>query len=500
MIVSADRSISLRDLLRRARVPGMLHAPAADPDVRAITVDSRNVRPGSLFVAMRGHAENGHAYLRAARDAGAVAAVVDQPDESLDHWPQIVVADTRRILGALAHEVYRHPTDRVPFLGVTGTNGKTSVVHFLEAIARAAGRSAGVMGTIETRWRGKRFSTKNTTPGADDLHRIVREMVDDGVEIVASEISSHAIDMHRISSVHFAALALTNVKSDHLDYHKTHGDYRETKMRLFYKKGADAESATVDHVVLNIDDDTGRYMIATTDLPVLSFGFHAEADLQGTILRSDRAGIHMHITWEGEDQMLSLPVIGAFNASNALAAIGLALTQDITLQEACTGLSDVPPVPGRLQRVEAGQPYLVLLDYAHSANAIMTVLAAAREITEGDIIFVFGCGGNRDQGKRMDMGCAAGRGADYCIVTDDNPRHEDPAAIRAEAERGLIQTKARYENIGDRREAIRVALGRARPGDVVIIAGKGHEEVQIIGDVHVPFSDNAVVREILENA
>lgn len=499
MIVSTDRSISLRDLLRRARTPGLLHAPEADPEVRAITVDSRNVRPGTLFVALRGHVEDGHTYLSAARDAGAVAAVVEERDESLGRWPQVEVADTRRILGALAHEVYRHPTDRVPFLGVTGTNGKTSVVHYCDAIAQAAGREAGLIGTIETRWRGKRFSTNNTTPGADELHRLVREMVDDGVEVIASEISSHAIEMHRVSSVHFAAIALTNVKSDHLDYHKTNAAYRETKMRLFYKKGADSESVTVDHVVLNIDDETGRHVASTTDLPVLSFGFHDEADLQGTILRSDRAGIHMHISWEGEDQMLSLPAIGAFNASNALGAIGLGLTQEITLQEAVTGLAEVPPVPGRLQRVEAGQPFLVLLDYAHSANAISTVLAAAREITEGDVIFVFGCGGDRDQGKRMDMGCAAGRGADFCVVTDDNPRHEDPAVIRAEAEKGLIQTNVRYENIGDRRKAIRVGLGRATPGDVVIIAGKGHEEVQIVGDVHLPFSDDAVVREILED-
>ncbi|NNE09308.1 MAG: UDP-N-acetylmuramoyl-L-alanyl-D-glutamate--2,6-diaminopimelate ligase, partial [Gemmatimonadetes bacterium] len=396
--------------------------------------------------------------------------------------------------------VYRHPTDHVSFMGVTGTNGKTSVVHFLEAIAEAAGRSSGVIGTIETRWRGKRFATKNTTPGADELHRLVREMVDDGVDLVASEISSHAIDMHRVSSVHFGGLALTNVKSDHLDYHKTHDHYRETKRRLFYKKGADAESVTVDHVVVNVDDETGRHIIATTDLPVLSFGFHDEAELQGTILRTDRAGIHMHTTWEGEDEMISLPMIGSFNASNALAATGLALTQGITLKEAAAGLAELEPVPGRLQRVEAGQPFLVLLDYAHSANAIITVLAAAREVTEGDVIFVFGCGGDRDQGKRMDMGCAAGRGADFCVLTDDNPRHEDPSAIRAEAERGLIQTKARYENIGDRREAIRTALAHAKPNDVVVIAGKGHEEVQIIGDEHVPFSDRAVVTEILEDA
>jgi UDP-N-acetylmuramoyl-L-alanyl-D-glutamate--2,6-diaminopimelate ligase len=455
---------------------GVLHAPrivgTLPHAVGSITVDSRVDQPDALFVALRGEKSDGHDHAANAALRGASALVVER---ELDiAMPQIVVDDTRAAISHLAAAFYDHPSRTMAVAGVTGTNGKTTTTHLLRGIFAAAGIPCAVIGTLGGSFGERRWPLENTTPLALDLHRILAEMRDAGAQAVAMEVSSHALALGRVDDVAFDAAALTNITRDHFDFHGTLARYVAAKRRLF-----DLARSSV----LNVDDPEGR-RIADDHPGATTYAIDGDADLRATgiTLAGDGSsfeagGLRVHV---------ALP--GRFNIANALAAIGLARAMAIPDEAIVAGLAAVRAVPGRMERI-AAFGIDAIVDYAHTPDALANVLHAARETTRGHLIVVFGCGGDRDAGKRAEMGRIAAAAADRVIVTSDNPRGEDPLAIARAVAEGIDA-----DVILDRRTAIRRAIGEAHAGDTVIVAGKGHETYQIVGSERLPFDDRDEVR------
>jgi len=440
--------------------------------VTEIAVDSRTAVPGSLFVAVRGERADGHRFALGAVARGATVLVVEH-EVDVD-VPQVIVEDTRVAISRLADAYYDHPSQGLVVFGVTGTNGKTTTTYLLRAIAEAAGLPCGVIGTLGGMFGERTWALENTTPLALELHRVLAEMRAAGARAVAMEVSSHALALGRVDDVRFRAAALTNVTRDHLDFHGTLARYIAAKRHLF---------DLAPQAVFNVDDPVGRtfageFITATTYAIERVAQLRAtNIELQGYETRFDAGGLHVQ---------MALP--GRFNVANALAAIGLARAADIDDGAIVRGLATARAVPGRMERIGAfGIDAIV--DYAHTPDALANVLRAARETTRGRLIVVFGCGGDRDAGKRVEMGRIAAEAADAVIVTSDNPRGESPAAIAAAVAAGIVA-----EVILDRRAAIRRAINDARAGDTVVVAGKGHESYQIIGEERLPFDDRDEVR------
>jgi UDP-N-acetylmuramoyl-L-alanyl-D-glutamate--2,6-diaminopimelate ligase len=457
----------LLGVLRAPRIVGTLpHA------VGSITVDSRAVEPDALFVAVRGERTDGHDHAAKAALRGASALVVER---ELDiAMPQIVVDDTRAAISHLASAFYDHPSRAMTMAGVTGTNGKTTTTHLMRAIFAAAEVPCAVIGTLGGAFGDRRWPLENTTPLALDLHRMLAEMRDAGAKAVAMEVSSHALALGRVDDVAFDAAALTNVTRDHLDFHGTTARYVAAKRRLF---------DLAPRSVFNIDDETGR-SFADAHPNATTYAIDRAADLQAinVVLAGDGS------SFDVDGMRVSVPLPGRFNVANALAAIGLARALGLPDEAIVAGLATVRAVPGRMERI-AAFGIDAIVDYAHTPDALANVLQAARETTRGRLIVVFGCGGDRDAGKRAEMGRIAAGAADRVIVTSDNPRAEDPLAI-ARAVAGDIDADV----ILDRRTAIRRAIGEAHAGDTVIVAGKGHETYQIVGSERLPFDDRDEVR------
>jgi UDP-N-acetylmuramoyl-L-alanyl-D-glutamate--2,6-diaminopimelate ligase len=460
----------LRPLLDALTAP---HIIGTLPEtISEIAVDSRTALPGSLFVAVRGERVDGHRYAEGAVARGAAALIVEH-EVDID-VPQVVVEDTRIAISRLADTYYDHPSHELMVFGITGTNGKTTTTYLLRGILEAAGLPCGVIGTLGGVFGDRRWALENTTPLAVELHGLLAEMRAAGARAIAMEVSSHALALCRVDDVRFRAAALTNVTRDHLDFHGTLPRYIAAKRRLF---------DLAPHAVLNVDDPVGRtfageFATATTYAIERVAELRASSIvLQGDGTRFDAGGLHVEI---------ALP--GRFNVANALAAMGLARAAGIDDDAIVRGLAAAHAVPGRMERIGAfGIDAIV--DYAHTPDALANVLRAARETTRGRLIVVFGCGGDRDAGKRVEMGRIAAEAADAVIVTSDNPRGENPAAIAAAVAEGIVA-----EVILDRRVAIRRAINDARAGDTVVVAGKGHETYQIIGDERFPFDDRDEVR------
>lgn len=485
----------LRDLLGDVDVLTLVGDPHVE--VRAIAHDSRHVRRGALFCCVRGAHADGHRFAGAAVEAGAVALLVEE--SVAVRVTQARVESVRRALGPVSARFHGDPSRTLRVLGVTGTNGKTTVTYLVEAIARAAGEAVGVVGTLGARG-GPTRPTGFTTPEAPDLQELLAEMRVAGVQTVAMEVSSHALAQFRVDGTRFAAVAFTNLGREHLDLHGTLEKYFEAKCRLFTPRFTGAAA-------ISVDDEHGRVLVARAraeGLDVLTFGLGRDAPGPGP----DVAAGAVQVGPDGARFTLHTPVgstpvrtrlIGRFNVANALGASALAFAGGYTLDAVSEGLGAPVIVPGRMERVDGGGPVCVLVDYAHTPDALEQVMAEARALVgPGRVIVVFGCGGDRDRGKRPLMGVAVGRGADFVVLTSDNPRDEDPAAIARDATEGLDAVGATYTVELDRRAAIGAALGHARPGDVVIIAGKGHETVQTTAGVTVPFDDRVVARELLE--
>ncbi|MEI6689803.1 MAG: UDP-N-acetylmuramoyl-L-alanyl-D-glutamate--2,6-diaminopimelate ligase [Thermoleophilia bacterium] len=463
---------------------GPVHArattlPIDGVDVGDLAYDSRRVQDGTLFFCVPGATTDGHDHAEAAIAAGACALVVER---ELDvAVPQIVVDSCRAAMGPIADAFFGHPSEQLLVLAVTGTNGKTTTAYLQHAILTAAGHSTGLLGTVERRIGGVVETAQRTTAEAIDLHRDFRRMVDAGDTACAMEVSSHALDQHRVGGVRFAAAAFTNLTQDHLDYHADMEAYFAAKALLF-----DGRCPTA----ANADDAYGRRLPAD-----LRFGLDAEdADVRAVDVRYGPAGTALTMQTPWGEGALEIRLVGRFNVENALAAAASAGLAGVPFAAIIAGLSGLTGVPGRLEVVSTDQPFGVVVDYAHTADALENVLRAVRPLATGRVIVVFGCGGDRDRGKRPAMARAACRLADHVIITTDNPRSEDPLAIIAEIEAGA---DGRHEVEADRRRAIQRAIGMAGTGDVVLIAGKGHEQGQDVAGVISPFDDREVAREVL---
>ena len=456
------------------------------------THDSRQVAPGTLFCAVPGSTADGHDHAPQAIAAGAAALLVERFLEL--GVPEIRVPDVRASLGPVAAEIHGRPSELLTVVGITGTNGKTTTAYLVEAAFAAAGRGTGVIGTVETRIHGRAQPGVRTTPEGTDLQRLFASMYDRGVDAVAMEVSSHGLDLHRVDGTRFAVATFTNLSQDHLDWHGTMEDYFRAKARLFERGRAGCG-------LVSVDDDWGRRLAREAAIPVGTFGRDAEADHRIVDIITDVSGGSARL---GDGTEIRTRLLGEFNVRNAVAAYLTAVAAGIPPEAAARGIAACPGVPGRLERVGGGRDDVtVLVDYAHSPDAVERVIAAMREVLGGTgrLHIVLGAGGDRDREKRPLMGAVAAA-ADRAVLTSDNPRSEDPAAILAAVEAGARDAvrdgaPAEVAVEPDRRRAIERAIRGAGPGDIVVIAGKGHETGQELADRTVPFDDRVVAAEIL---
>jgi len=457
--------------------------------VRDAAADSRVVVPGSMFLCVPGERSDGHDFAADAVARGAAVLVVER-------WldldiPQLKVSSVRPAMGVLSASVFGHPSRAMSVVGVTGTNGKTTSTFMLEKSFEAMGLTAGLIGTVEVHIAGDVFPVVHTTPEAPELQRLLARMRDRGVGAVAMEVSSHGLALGRVDGTRFACALFTNLTRDHLDFHPTMEDYEEAKSLLF-AEGLSQRGA------VNADDVVGRRLLERASIPLTSFSMTSEdADVRAVGIATTRTGSTFTCVAGGERTAIEVRIAGRFNVGNALGVLAVFRALELPLEAAATGIGALTGVPGRMESIEAGQPFTVLVDYAHTPDSLANVLRAAREVCEGSLLVVFGCGGDRDRGKRPLMGRTAVELADVAIITSDNPRSEDPLAIVAEIEAGAREAGHSYQIEPDRRAAIRLAVERARTNDVVVIAGKGHEPGQRFADRVLPFDDRSVAREEL---
>jgi len=487
--------VTLRALLQAMGAPRF--AGDEGVEVHGLASDSRRVRPGDLFFALAGLRQDGQAFVRQALASGAVAAVVDHEAPAADGL-LVRVPEPRRALAEAATAFHGQPARALRVVGITGTNGKTTTTYLLEAVFRAAGWRPGVLGTTGARRDGVTRPLGYTTPEATELQALLREMADAGVQAVALELSSHALVQRRGYGLDLDVAVFTNLSHDHLDYHGTLEAYLDAKLMLFDGRNASrpVKSATA---VVNADDPVAERVVAAArrgGMKVLRFGTTAGTDVRIARVETAPDGLVAELV-TGVVTEVRLPLLGRYNAWNAAGAFAAALALGVAPARAAAGLAAVERVPGRLERIVTARPFEVVVDYAHTPDALQRSLAAMREHARGRVLVVFGCGGERDRAKRPVMGHAARAGADEVWVTSDNPRGEDPAAIADEILAGAGGAGGPVHLELDRRAAIALALAAARPGDAVLIAGKGHETTQILGEQVLPFDDREVARGLL---
>jgi len=469
-------------------------------EIAAVEHDSRRVTPGSLFVCIRGFRHDGHAFIGDAAARGAAAVVVEQDPASLPIPAGVAVVRVpsgRAALAVMAARFFGHPSRELRLVAVTGTNGKTTTAYLVERILSAAGRLTGLLGTIAYRCGTVGFPGERTTPESSDLQRLFRQMRELGAWGAAMEVSSHALALHRVDGCEFDVGIFTNLTQDHLDFHGTMEAYAEAKAALFRGIGRDRVKPGEAAAVVNADDPWSDAMVRDTRARVLTFGLDSAAAIRPRSMALDLAGIRAQVATPMGDLEVMSSLVGRHNLSNILGAVGACLHLGLDPAAVADGIARLKAVPGRFEKVEAGQPFGVVVDYAHTPDALERVLQFAREYAAGRVIAVFGCGGDRDRGKRPLMGALAVRLADLAILTSDNPRSEDPAAILREIEAGAATAGGSYRTIPDRRDAIAAAMREARPTDLVVIAGKGHETYQVLHDRTIPFDDRVVAAEAL---
>jgi UDP-N-acetylmuramoyl-L-alanyl-D-glutamate--2,6-diaminopimelate ligase len=475
---------------------------ALDVGIIGVTDDSRRAGPGMLFVAVKGTKSDGHQYLPMVASAGVAAMVIEtgkggaQLNTALGR-PVIEVPDSRQFLGLLASRFYGYPSSRLKMIGVTGTNGKTTTTYLCKSVLEVAGKRVGLIGTVSYIIGDQEVPASHTTPGALELQELLTKMVDTNRDAVVMEVSSHALALDRTAGITFDTAVFTNLTQDHLDFHTNMEDYFQAKLRLF------TGLPETSRAVVNVDDPYGKRIIAATKAAVWTYGIEQEADIRAVDVKVSLSGVEFTARTKFGGAVIRSSLVGRHNIYNILAAIAVGLQQGLPLPLIERGVSELANVPGRFERVEAGQPFTVVVDYAHTDDALYRLLSAAQTVKTGRIITVFGCGGDRDRGKRPKMGRVAAMGSDLVIVTSDNPRTEDAMTIIQEIEPGVrngIKEAGRGEYIiqPDRREAIHRAIKEASPADLVVIAGKGHEDYQIIGTTKHPFDDRLVAREVIK--
>jgi UDP-N-acetylmuramoyl-L-alanyl-D-glutamate--2,6-diaminopimelate ligase len=474
-----------------ACLPGAGLTGDGDVPITAVTHDSRKAGPGTLFVAIKGLTADGNQFVETARKKGASAVASEQP--ALPGSPWLQVPDAREALARLSAAVLGEPAKSLQLVGVTGTNGKTTTTYLIDAALRAAGHKVGLLGTVLYRIGDRLADATRTTPEASDLQGLLREMVDAGCSHAVLEVSSHSLELRRVAGLEFKVATFTNLTRDHLDFHGDMDAYFQAKRKLFTELVAkDGRS------VINADDDRAPDLVAASRAPVWTYGIERPADFraENVQLALDRTRFRVRSPLGVFEVQTAL--VGRFNVQNVLAAFASAVAAGVDPEVALRGLATVTGVPGRLERVPGASAFAVIVDYAHTDDALKNLLETVRELAPTRVITVFGCGGDRDRTKRPLMGAVASRLSDVVIVTSDNPRSEPPEAILEEIQRGMNGgRKAERHAIVDRREAIARALEMARPGDAVVIAGKGHETYQVLRDRTVPFDDRQVARDIL---
>jgi UDP-N-acetylmuramoyl-L-alanyl-D-glutamate--2,6-diaminopimelate ligase len=480
-----------------ARVQGAALLGQSGIEVRGITHDSRAVKPGDLFVCLVGGKFDGHKFAGDALARGAAALVVqeDHQDDLNLHAPSIVVADTRRALPTLSAGVYGDPSKSLKLVGVTGTNGKTTTTHLIASILKAAGHQTGTIGTLGSELMGRPLPSEHTTPEADQLQALLAQMREGGAQAVVMEVSSHALAQYRTDGCEYDAAAFTNLTQDHLDFHGSLDDYFAAKLRLFTDYPAASGKPFVASV--NLDDPRGETVAHETRGRALTYAVNHPADVTATGVSIEPGRLAFKTGTPSGTFDVELNIGGAFQVYNALAAIGVGIGLGIAPAQIAAGLAAMRAVPGRFESVPTGRGFHVIVDYAHSPDGLENLLASARRLNPSRLIVVFGCGGNRDRMKRPIMGRIAASQADVAVVTSDNPRNEEPGAIIQDILPGMEQASAKVLVEADRRTAIGMALSEARDGDIVLIAGKGHEDYQIVGDQVLPFDDRQVARELL---
>ncbi|WP_420323379.1 UDP-N-acetylmuramoyl-L-alanyl-D-glutamate--2,6-diaminopimelate ligase [Kribbella antibiotica] len=470
-------------------------APDRPVEITGVTLDSRSVFPGDLYAALPGANTHGAAFAAKAVEAGAAAVLTDPTGAERARetgLPVLVVDKPRDVLGAVAAQVYGEPTSQMRLLGITGTNGKTTTSFLLDSVLRRLG-PVGMIGTIQTRIGEEVVKSVRTTPEATDLQALFAVMRENDVQWCSMEVSSHALAMGRVDGARYAVAGFTNLTQDHLDFHKTFEEYFAAKASLFTPERCDL-------AVVNIDDEYGRRLAAQTVVPLVTVSTTRAADWTvADTHQSDHGTTVIDIQGPGETLTVEITLPGDFNVANALLATVMLRQVGVSAEAIADGLRDAA-VPGRMERFVREDGVAVIVDFAHTADAVALALQAARSATKGRLFAVVGCGGDRDPGKRPAMGAAAARTADVVIITDDNPRSEDPASIRAAAVEGARQAVPDVDlhEIGDRRQAIATAIELAGPGDTVVVLGKGHETGQEVGGVIHPFDDRETVRELLE--
>jgi UDP-N-acetylmuramoyl-L-alanyl-D-glutamate--2,6-diaminopimelate ligase len=475
-----------------------------NPGVTGLAYDSRRVKPGFVFVAMHGETSDGNQFIDKAIAAGAAAIVTDSPDQTPRQdvaWAQ--VPHGRRALARLSANFYKRPAERLAISGITGTNGKSTTAFLLESILAAAGRKVVLVGTIEYHVAGKILPAPHTTPESLELNQILAEGLANGATEAVMEVSSHALAQERVFAVPFDVAVFTNLTRDHLDYHRSMEEYFAAKQVLFEGCGTEPPRSAV----INGDDEYGRKLAVTSKnhgSQVLTYGWSA-GDLHAQNVQITSQGTRFDLVSPSGTIALFSPLIGRVNVFNILAASGAALARGSSLKDIAAGISALTRVPGRFEPVDCGQPFTVVVDYAHTDDALRNLTSLAREFVnqaglKGRVITVFGCGGDRDRTKRPLMGEAAGRGSDFAVLTSDNPRSEDPLAIMNDAVVGLQRSGTKYAMEPDRTTAIALAISKARPGDIVLVAGKGHEKVQVSREGTISFDDVEVCRTVLGNS
>lgn len=482
MGVGYHTAMKFSQLLNSSRVTPTLCE--GDADIARVTTDNRNCAPGACFVAIRGTEVDGHKYIASAVAAGASAIVCEDAAAVPDNVPYAAVSDTRAAVGCIGQAFYGWPTKKLINIGITGTNGKTTVAHLIRGVLQSAGYAPAMLGTIsyETGVQARPAST--TTPDPITLAEMMAEMIRAGRTHLVMEVSSHALDQDRAAGVDFAAAVFTNLTGDHLDYHETMEQYLAAKRRLFEMSGPDCAA------VVNAEDAAGATIADAAGGKVIMYGLNTDADLAGSVRSIDITGAKFAMNYDGRAVSVSTPLIGRHNLMNCLAAAGACLSLGMDLNAVATGLGATSSVPGRLQRVDVPAAYRVFVDYAHTDDALSNVLGSLRPLTSGRLVVIFGCGGDRDRSKRPRMAAVAEKLADHVVITSDNPRSESPDAIIADVVAGLTDAGRKHADIiVDRREAISAGIAAAGAGDVVLIAGKGHENYQITGDERIHFDD-----------
>lgn len=477
----------LRDLLKEVKV--LRTEGSLDIHISEIHYDSRQVTPGSLFFCIEGYQADGHDYAAAAAEKGAAAVLLRKDIPLPEGITKVFVESPRSVMGCVAANFYGNPSEKLLLFGVTGTNGKTTTTYMIKSILEQAGKKTGLIGTITNMIGNQMIPSERTTPESPDLQKLLSQMLQEDVDAAVMEVSSHSLELDRVNGCRFEVGIFTNLSQDHLDFHGTLEKYRSAKAKLFKQSSLS---------IINVDDESGRMILNGQERRAFTYGIYKPADIFARDIEIGADGVSFNLHILGAKIPVNLSIPGIFSVYNALAAAASCYASGVSLNDIQAGLESIRGVPGRFELLNTGTDYSVILDYAHTPDGLENILKTARDITSGRLVTLFGCGGDRDAAKRPIMGEVAGRYSDFCIITSDNPRSEEPMAIINDILPGIKKTDCPYEVIENRKQAIEFALRNARANDVIILAGKGHETYQLIKGQTIHFDEREIVAEILE--